>query len=303
MLVNEEKALKGKKCLVFGGAGFLASALIKVLARANYSVVIIDKEGVESGPLVTSYIFDVSTELKLLPVSLKEFDYVFNFIAQPDIERSVSQVRQTFELNLMFNIRLLEALRDSGSKAKYIFASSVYAVSASGLFYGISKWAAEKAINEFGKLHNLQYLILRYGSVYGPGADRSNRIYKFVSQALMERKITFLGDGMEEREFINVDDAAELTVDVLQEDQINETFVITGTERYSYFAIGQMLNEIFGGDIQLDFKGVDYGGHYYYTPYSFSLPTARKVVPKKFKDIGQGLIEVAESLSQMGGEK
>lgn len=286
--------LETKSIVVFGGSGFLASAVVRQLLRFDCKVTIVDRVEPADAGLANVVIFDVNDDIRSLPLDLLSFDYIFNFVAQPDIEASKELVVETFNTNLMFNIRLLEELRRRKSRALYIFASSVYAVSSSGLFYGVSKWAAEKSIREYHKLFGQRFLILRYGSVYGPGSSTSNRIFRFVDQALRERRITFMGDGSEEREFIHVKDAANLTIQLLQAGKFNHVFMLTGTERYTYLTIGKILKELLGGDIELDFRGLDYSGHYFYTPYSFTTDQADKVVPNYFQDIGAGLIEVAE---------
>ncbi len=296
--VAKPKIPKEKSAIVFGGSGFLASAVVQQLLDFDYRVTIVDRVRSRVTGSLDVVIFDVNDDLRDLPVDLESFDYVFNFVAQPDIEASKQLVVETFNLNLIFNVRLLQELSRKKAKAMYIFASSVYAVSASGLFYGVSKWAAEKTICEFHKLFGQRFLILRYGSVYGPGSSSSNRIFRFVAQALKEKRITFMGEGSEEREFIHVKDAAALTVQLLQSSKSNEVFMLTGTERYSYLTIGKMLREIFGGKVELDFRGSDYSGHYFYTPYSFSIDQAKKIVPTHFRDIGAGLIEVADYISR-----
>ena len=59
-------------------------------------------------------------------------------------------------------------------------------------------------------------------SVYGPNAEFSNRIFKFIKQAFEEKKIVFHGTGDETREYIHVKDAANLTVDLLGEKGLNK---------------------------------------------------------------------------------
>ena len=67
----------------------------------------------------------------------------------------------------MGNINLLEACRLNGKIKRYIYASSAYALSDKGSFYGISKLSSEKITKEYSDKFNLKYTIIRYGSVYG----------------------------------------------------------------------------------------------------------------------------------------
>ena len=48
----------------------------------------------------------------------------------------------------------------------FVYASSAYAMNDKGSFYGISKLTSEKIVEEYHKQYNLNYSILRYGSIY-----------------------------------------------------------------------------------------------------------------------------------------
>ncbi len=47
-----------------------------------------------------------------------------------------------------------------------------------------TKKSSEMIIEEFSRQHNLDYVVIRYGSVYGERADQSNRIYKIAVRSL-----------------------------------------------------------------------------------------------------------------------
>ena len=61
-----------------------------------------------------------------------------------------------------------------------MFASTIYVYSLDGNFYRCSKQAAESFIEEYNRLFNLDYTILRYGSIYGPRSDNRNGLYKII---------------------------------------------------------------------------------------------------------------------------
>ena len=43
--------------------------------------------------------------------------------------------------------------------------------------------------SEYGKVYNLQYTILRYGSIYGPRSNLKNGLLKIVYDAVKKRKL------------------------------------------------------------------------------------------------------------------
>jgi UDP-glucose 4-epimerase len=83
-----------------------------------------------------------------------------------------------------------------------MFASTIYVYSELGSFYRVSKQACEKIVEEYQKEFDLDYTILRYGSLYGPRANEFNFISNALVQALKNKKIVRRGDGKEVRECI-----------------------------------------------------------------------------------------------------
>lgn len=138
---------------------------------------------------------------------------VYNFAGLADLNDSIDRPVETVQLNVMGNLNVLEASR-AAKVERFVYASSVYVFSHKGAFYGASKKSSELIIEQYGDQYDLDYTIVRYGSVYGERADASNRIYRLIRQALTEGKITFPGDGSEEREYIHGRDAGKLSVDI-----------------------------------------------------------------------------------------
>ena len=90
---------------------------------------------------------------------------------------------------------------------RFVQASSVYADSEEGGFYGRSKRAAEDYMVEFDKIFNLPYTILRFGSLYGPRADDNNGIKKLIKSA-KTKKNSLMRQQRAVRRYIHVEDAA-----------------------------------------------------------------------------------------------
>ena len=119
------------------------------------------------------------------------------------------------DLNFISNLKIVQKCVEN-SVDKFIYASSAYAMSEKGSFYGISKLASEKIIEEFNKKHNLNFIIIRYGSVYSEHDFSNNYIYNLIKDAIENGEIIHNGDGEEFREYIHANDAAELSVDLVE---------------------------------------------------------------------------------------
>ena len=161
-----------------------------------------------------------------------------------------------------------------------------------GSFYGISKLASEKIIEEYHKQHNLTFVILRYGSVYSERSYDNNYVYNLVKSAVLQKKIDHNGDGNEIREYIHAADAAKLSVDVLEGKEFDNLHVIlTGTERIKRAELFEMINEIMNNKIEIKYDDSGYVNHYKFTPYSFEPSVSKKLIANPHIDMGQGLLE------------
>ena len=109
-----------KKVVIFGGSGFLGSFVVDELCEALYEVTVVDIKKPKNNS-VTYICKDVLSDID---VNFHEYDYVFNFIAQPDIHQSKEKVEFTFNLNVMLNIRILENRLDK-VMIKYNEAQSI----------------------------------------------------------------------------------------------------------------------------------------------------------------------------------
>ena len=76
--------------------------------------------------------------------------------------------------------------------------------------------------SEFGKVYNLSFTILRFGSIYGPGSDLKNGLLKIVYDAISKKKLIYRGTDKALRSYIHVEDAAKASVDILQKNLIKK---------------------------------------------------------------------------------
>ena len=196
------------------------------------------------------------------------------------------------KLNLIANMCIVELCVKHNVK-KYIFASSAYAMSEKGSFYGISKLASEKSIEEYNKKQGLNFVIIRYGSVYSEKPFDNNYIFNLIKKSINSGTIEHNGDGQEYREYIHALDAAKLSVDVLESEQfLNKHVVLTGSQGIKRVDLFNMINEIMGNKLIIKLNCDYESNHYKFTPYSFQASISKKLVPNPQIDLGQGILEI-----------
>ena len=286
------------KVVVIGGSGFLGSYVAEKLSKRNYDTIIYDQK--EPIKLLKNQIFikgDIKDAKKLIH-TVKETKYVYNFAALADLDAAQTQPLSTVEINVLGNVNVLEACRLSKVE-RYVFASSIYVFSKEGGFYRCSKQSAETYIEEYNNQYNLDYTILRYGSLYGKGADSSNNIYKIIKKALKTKTLIYEGNIEAIREYIHVEDAANASIDCLTNEYKNQSLVLTGLESIKVkdflFMLAEILNIPFEN---VEFRNNYFTGHYVRTPYSFQPKLGRKYIPKDHIDFGQGLLELIENIDR-----
>lgn len=287
-----------KKSLVFGGFGFLGFYLVKELLKRGYVVSVADIAGNTELEKEVNYIHcDITNKEEVnQAVQSDHFDVVYNLAGFANLDKAVKNPALTMQLNVIGNIHIIDAIISAGVK-KFIYASSAYAVSNKGSFYGISKLASEKVIEEYHKKFNLQFVILRYGSIYSEKNYDNNYIYSLVKDAVLSGEINHKGDGHEIREYIHAADAAKLSVDVNESDEFNNTHVIlTGTEKMERMELFNMINEILNYKVKINCNATGIENHYKYTPYSFEPSVSKKLIANPHIDMGQGLLECVRSV-------
>jgi len=284
------------KAIVFGGSGFLGSHIADTLTNKGHDVTIFDlqpsKYLKDKQKMVVGDILDQ----KAVEKAVKGCEVVYHFAALADIETAHLKPLETVEYNILGTTIILEACRKNKVK-RFVFASTIYVYSDAGSFYRSSKQACELIIENYNEVFNLPYTILRYGSLYGPRADDKNWIHKILNQATKDGKITRHGDGEEIREYIHVEDAAKLSVDILSKQFENENVIITGNQPMKIKDVLVMVKEILGNKIDLEFIPTESSIHYEITPYSFKPKVAKKLVSDQFYDLGQGILECLADLN------
>lgn len=275
---------------VFGGAGFLGSYLVESLISKGHQTVSMDlNQGENYGARYVK--IDILNKIEVNEICFREkFDAVYNLAGFANLDKAIENPSSTIELNVIGNLNILEACK-SNDVQHYLYASSAYAVSSKGSFYGISKLASEKIIKEYSLRYGMNFTILRYGSVYSERDFENNYIFNLVREAMETGKIIHRGDGQEQREYIHASDAATLSVEVLNnKDYFGKHLILTGSDRFSRIDLFKMIAEISNESIEIVLQDDGYVNHYKHTPYAFAPEVSQRLIPNPFIDMGQGIL-------------
>lgn len=276
--------------VVFGASGFLGSHVADALSAAGYRVRLFDRS---PSPYLKSnqeMIIGDIMNLDQVIEAAKGTSVVYNFAAIADIDEANDKPIPTATINVLGNMHALEAARIAGVR-RFVFASSVYVYSESGSFYRASKQASERFTETYHERYGLDYSILRYGSLYGRRADKRNGIYRMLHEAVAHHSITYKGSGDAMREYIHVEDAARMSVQILAPEFANRHMILTGQERLRIKDVMTMISEILPWPVELHFDEANTVHHYEITPYAFQPRIGRKLVLNEHVDLGQGILD------------
>jgi UDP-glucose 4-epimerase len=291
------------KVVIIGGSGFIGSHTADELSARGFDVTIFDCVKSRWLRKDQKIVIGDAFDNKLLEKTIKDARYVYHFAGVADIDEAKINPFHTINMNVMGVTTTLEAAVKTGVE-RFVYASTMYVYSSRGSFYRASKQAAETIIEAYAEEYDIEYTLLRYGSLYGPRSQTWNGLRKYTEQIVREGRLDYNGTGKERREYIHVKDASRLSVDILERSYKNRAITVTGQQVLNSQVLIEMIFEIAAVKYNTYFsKNKVNEDHYETTPYRYNPQHSMKLVPDEFVDIGQGILDiVAEIHDQMDSE-
>ena len=287
------------KAIVFGGSGFLGQYIVQELLSRKYKVTIFDRSYPKNKYLKNLNFIkgDIQNKEKVVN-AIKGKSIVYNFAGISDIGDAMINPIKTSKINLIGTLNILEGCKKYKIK-RFIFASTIYVLSRQGGFYKASKQSSELFIEEYNKIHNLNYTILRYGSIYGKGADPRNGISKIIYSALKKKRIVYGGTKRAVRNFIHVKDAAIASVNILNNNYKNKSVLITGSKNIKIIKLIKIIKKIFKNNKKVYFKRTPLMGHYDKNPFTYKPKTTKILNIKPRVSLKDGVIDLVKDIKNL----
>ncbi len=271
-------ALGRKIILVTGGAGFIGSAVCRLLqAATDCRIVNLDKLGYASSPEALQplagdprYAFeraDICDRGALSEIFRRHRpDAVIHLAAESHVDRSIDGPQAFVMTNVVGSFNLLEAsrarLQELGGEARAAFrflhvsTDEVYgSLPEGGLFnessrydprspYSATKAASDHLAAAWRHTFGVPTLITNCGNNYGPFQFPEKFIPTLIIRALKGQPLPIYGGGTNVRDWIHVEDHARALLGVLAFGAVGEKYLIGASEQRRNLDVAEMICDL-----------------------------------------------------------
>lgn len=248
--------------LITGGAGFIGSAVVRMLIqRTSHDVLVVDKltyaGNLESlSPVANSSRFgflraDI-VDYNTMSRAMTEFspDVVMNLAAESHVDRSIDGPDDFIQTNLVGTFRLLQAAlchwrtlpneRAKDFRFHHVSTDEVFgSLDGEALFdestpyqpnspYSASKAGADHLVRAWGRTYGLPTLITNCSNNYGPYQFPEKLIPLMILNTLEGKPLPVYGTGRNIRDWLYVDDHAKALLLVAERGRLGESYNIGG---------------------------------------------------------------------------
>ena len=256
------------KILITGGAGFIGSAVARMLiGETEDEVLVLDKltyagnllnlDSVKENRRFHFKKIDIFDYKKVFS-AFQEFcpDSVVHLAAESHVDRSIKGPKEFIDTNIVGTFNMLEASRsylnklnkeqkdifrflhvstdevfgDLIGKKEFFTEESKYAPSSP---YSASKAASDHLVRAWYRTYSVPVLITNCSNNYGPYHYPEKLIPLAIRSALKGNKIPVYGDGKQVRDWLYVEDHVDALYTVLKKGKLGETYNIGGNNEKS----------------------------------------------------------------------
>jgi dTDP-glucose 4,6-dehydratase len=219
--------------------GFIGSNFIRFIQNRKENVSVVNLDSMSYGSnsnnlrsindsLTYHFVKGSTSDRRMIKELVGDIDVVVNFAAETHVDRSIVNPISFFESNAVGTLTLLDHVRKTGARFVQISTDEVYGQALNlerfteenrlspSSPYAASKAAADLTVEAFHKTYGLHTTILRCTNNFGPYQFPEKFIPKAIISAIIGRKISIYGDGMQVRDWTYVSDfcyAVELAIE------------------------------------------------------------------------------------------
>lgn len=243
-------ALEGRRVLVTGSSGYIASRLIPAFEAAGAQIVRLLRPASDSNRSGHDVVRGDPSELATWQEALNaDVDTVIHLAARSSIREAAQDPIADWYTNVVPFVRLLDACANREEPPAVLFAGTATVVGMTPpepvdesfpenpvTVYDLHKLTNERYLRQYVRQGTVRGATLRLANVYGPGPSSSTRdrgiLGLMVRRALEGKPLTVYGDGTFLRDYVYLDDVVRAFAAVATTPQATSNgdayFVATG---------------------------------------------------------------------------
>ena len=244
-----------RRAVVTGASGFIGTALLRYLRAGGWTVVAVDRRA-SPDPEQSIRQLDVA-QAGALDGLLDDRTVIFHLAASADVAGSVANPRHDFDNTFRGVFEVLEAARHAGSRVVFPSTASIFDASnplplAERAFarptspYAAGKLGGEAYCHAYHRSFGVDVRIARLFSVYGVGMFRFaiHDIIRKIQQNHQE--LTILGDGLQVRDYLFIDDAVRGLTMVATDGAAGEEYNVASGIPVQLLDLARLIAELMG---------------------------------------------------------
>lgn len=264
-----------RRILFIGGAGFIGSNLIKKMAYMDSNIHVCEPKGANLQRLedVNVTVFqctlgNVNTISDI--IKEKKIDVVVHLVSTLIPGSSYDDYKQEYNNIIFPSIELMEICVERGIRFVYFSSGgTIYGNRNDVLpfveqdpmapisYYGWSKQMMENSILFMHRTKGLKYLIIRPSNPYGHGQNlygKQGLVAVAIGKIIKGEPIEVWGDGSAVRDYIYIDDLANVFSQLIEKDVNNITLNIGSGRGYSVNDVLAFLKIVSKKDFKIVYK-------------------------------------------------
>jgi dTDP-glucose 4,6-dehydratase len=265
------------RVLVTGGAGFIGSHFVRLLAGKGVEVVVLDKLTYSGNPanldgIEHRFLQGDIADSEAVAEAAAGCDAIVNFAAESHVDRSILESFDFVHTQVHGTQTLLEHVRATGARFVQVSTDEVYGdLEAGGSSteddplrpsspYSATKAGGDLLVLGYVRTHGVNASITRGANTYGPHQYPEKFLPLFVTNALDGEPLPVYGDGRQRREWLHVDDHCAAIELALTHGRPGEVYNVGGDERENLEMVRRIL-DLTGADESLVRHVTDRPGH------------------------------------------
>jgi CDP-paratose 2-epimerase len=238
-----------KTILITGGCGFIGTNAAAFYLKKGYKVVSFDNLSRAGAKQNLNWLKKQKGKFVFVKGDIRNYknifeafkkyrpDFVLHLAAQVTMVTSVTNPREDFEINALGTFNVLEAMRNTKSKAAALYSSTnkvmgellyIPVVEKAKRYvyrdikgvnekfpldfhgpYGCSKGSGDQYFIDYSRIFGLNTVVFRQSGIYGPhqfGIEEQGWLAWFCNALLFNKPVTIFGNGKQVRDVLYVDD-------------------------------------------------------------------------------------------------